>query len=328
VQLPYFAYIFGIMMTLLLQAQEAANETAQAAQEKTVEIKDSGQLIWDQLASWYNSFISHLPNIGIAIIVLIAAYFIAKYVDRGIQRLLHNKVSQASVRRLAGKAVAIVVVLGGIFIAMSVLQLNDAVQGIIAGAGISGLVIGLALQGSMSNVISGIILSFRKQVKVGDWVETTDYSGEVIEIQLDKFIIKQADNNMVIIPNKTIIDNPLKNFTLTPRMRVVVACGVGYESDLEAVKKLTLDTIGNKFEQQPGEEVEFFYQEFGDSSINFIVRFWVNAVKNKQNLQAQSDAILAIKKAFDAQDINIPFPIRTIDFSNKLHMERDASADA
>ncbi len=303
--------------------QDAATQTDNAANTST-ELKDSGTLILDQLAGWYNSFISHLPNIGIAILVLVISYFLAKWVSRGVQSLLHNKVSQASVRHLAGKAVAIVVVLTGIFIAMSVLQLDDAVQGIIAGAGISGLVIGLALQGSMSNIISGIILSFRKQVKVGDWIETTDFSGEVIQIQLDKFIIKQADNNMVILPNKTIIDNPLKNFSLTPRMRVVISCGVGYKMDLEFVKKLTIDTLSEKFKQNDGEEIEFFYQEFGDSSINFIVRFWVDAVKNKQNLQAQSDAILAMKKIYDANDINVPFPIRTLEFNNKLQMDGTA----
>lgn len=307
-------------MTLLQQTDKATKTGA--------ELKDSGELIWDQLAGWYNSFIALLPNMVIALIVLIAAYFISKYVDRGIRKLLKNHVSQASVRRLAGKAVAIIVVLGGIFIAMSVLALDKVVQGIIAGAGVSGLVIGLALQGSMSNVISGIILSFRKQVKVGDWIETTDFSGEVIEIQLDKFILKQADNNMVIIPNKTIIDNPLKNFTLTPRMRIVVSCGVGYKMDLEQVKKLTIDTLSDLFKQNDGEEVEFFYQEFGDSSINFIVRFWVDATKNKQNLQAQSDAILAIKKAFDDNDINIPFPIRTLEFNNKLQMDGTAAGGA
>jgi len=311
---------------MMIFIQEAAEKTTKAG-KTTTEIKDSGELIWDQLAGWYNSFIAHLPNIGIALVVLIVAYFVSKYVGKGIQRLLQSKVSQASVRRLAGKAVSIIVVLGGIFIAMSVLQLNDVVQGIIAGAGISGLVIGLALQGSMSNVISGIILSFRKQVKVGDWIETSDFSGEVMEIQLDKFILKQADNNMVIIPNKTIIDNPLKNFTLTPRMRVVVSCGVGYKMDLEFCKKLATDAIAEKFEQKEGEEVEFFYQEFGDSSINFIIRFWVDATKNKQNLQAQSDAILAIKKVFDANDINIPFPIRTLEFNNKLQMDGTSTSN-
>ncbi|WP_405369729.1 mechanosensitive ion channel family protein [Nonlabens sp. Asnod2-A12] len=299
-------------MILLQQTEEAVKNLP--------ELKDSGTLIWGQLTGWYNSFVRLLPNLGIAVIVLLISYFISKYVDKGVRKLMgHN--AQESVKRLAGKVVAIIVVLGGIFIAMSVLQLNDAVQGIIAGAGISGLVIGLALQGSLSNIISGIVLSFRKQVKVGDWIETTDFSGEVMEIQLDKFIIKQADNNLVLIPNKTIIDNPMKNWTLTPRMRITLECGVGYESDLEAVKKLATDTIEGMFKQQGSEEVEFFYNEFGDSSINFMLRFWVDAKKAKQKHIALSDAVIGIKKAFDKDGINIPFPIRTLEFNNNLQMK-------
>ncbi|MGJ8684907.1 MAG: mechanosensitive ion channel family protein [Nonlabens sp.] len=308
-------------MNFLQQADQAAKKA-----EELPELKDSGVLIWEQLAGWYNSFITLLPNLGIAIIVLIAAYFISKYVDKGVRKLMGNK-TQASVKRLAGKAIAIIVVLGGIFIAMSVLNLNNAVQGIIAGAGISGLVIGLALQGSLSNIISGIVLSFRKQVKVGDWVETTDYSGEVMEIQLDKFIMKQADNNMVIIPNKTIIDNPLKNWTLTPRMRITLNCGVGYESDLEAVKSLAVKTIDGMFKQQGNEEVEFYYNEFGDSSINFMLRFWVNAKKAKEKHIALSDAVIGLKKAFDQEGINIPFPIRTLQFDNQLQLQKEGPTD-
>jgi small conductance mechanosensitive channel len=308
-------FIF-ILMTILQQTEQAAK----AVEKQTTELKDSGTLIWEQLASWYNSFITMLPNLGIAIVVLIIAYFVSKYVDRGVRKLMANK-TQESVKRLAGKAVAILVVLGGIFIAMSVLQLNDAVQGIIAGAGISGLVIGLALQGSLSNIISGIVLSFRKQVKVGDWIETTDYAGQVMEVQLDKFILKEADNNLVVIPNKTIIDNPMKNWTLTPRTRVTLNCGVGYESDLEMVKELAIDTIGGIFEQKGDEEIEFFYNEFGDSSINFMLRFWTDATKAKQKHQALSDAVIGLKKAFDGKDINIPFPIRTLEFNNNLQMK-------
>ncbi|WP_124980305.1 mechanosensitive ion channel family protein [Nonlabens xiamenensis] len=308
------------------QTQEVAN-SAQKTSENSAEIKDSGALIWEQLTSWYNSFIKHLPNIGIAIVVLIVAYFVSKYVDKGVRRLMGNK-AQSSVKRLAGKFVAILVVLGGIFIAMSVLQLNDAVQGIIAGAGISGLVIGLALQGSLSNIISGIVLSFRKEVKVGDWIETTDFAGEVTEIQLDKFIIKQADNNLVVIPNKTIMDNPMKNWSLTPRMRVVLECGVGYESDLDAVKELAINTIKEKFPPKNNEEIEFFYTEFGGSSINFMLRFWIDAKKAKQKHQALSESVIAIKKAFDGAGVNIPFPIRTLEFNNKLSLEKVAQEES
>lgn len=303
-------------MTLL---QKAA-QTAQNSGQKINDLEDGSTLILEQLTNWYNSFLRLLPNIVIAFVVLLIAYFISKYVDKGIRKLMGNR-AQPSVRRLSGKAMAIVVVIGGIFIALSVLKLNDAVQGIIAGAGISGLVIGLALQGSLSNIISGVVLSFRTQVKVGDWIETTDYAGKVMEIQLDKFILKQADNNLVIIPNKIIIDNPLKNWSLTPRTRITLNCGVGYESDLEMVKQLSIDTIGDLFKQQGVEEIEFFYNEFGDSSINFMIRFWTDATTVKQKHQALSDAVIGLKKAFDGKNVNIPFPIRTLEFNNNLQMK-------
>jgi small conductance mechanosensitive channel len=76
------------------------------------------------------------------------------------------------------------------------------------------------------------------------------------------------------------------------------------------------------FPQKPGEEVEFFYQEFGDSSINYVLRFWVDVTKNRDNLVTQNKAILEIKRLYDANDINIPFPIRTLDFGkNKFRSE-------
>ena len=97
---------------------------------------------------------------------------------------------------------------------------------------------------------------------------------------------------------------------------------MGYESDLEKVKELTLETLTSTFEQQSKEEIEFYYEGFGDSSINFVARFWAPVSKRRDMLIAQDKAIIAIKKAFDANDINIPFPIRTLDFGkNKFRSE-------
>jgi small conductance mechanosensitive channel len=103
---------------------------------------------------------------------------------------------------------------------------------------------------------------------------------------------------------------------------------VAYNSDLEMVKKLTLDTIQKSFPQNANEEVEFMYKEFGDSSINFVVRFWTKVTKNRDILFARSTAIIAIKKVFDQHDINIPFPIRTIDFTNKLGLQKPSEEDS
>jgi small conductance mechanosensitive channel len=102
-----------------------------------------------------------------------------------------------------------------------------------------------------------------------------------------------------------------------------VSCGVEYGADLEAVKALTIKTISNRFDQKKfKKEVEFFYTEFADSSINFLCRFWVNAEQAIDKLNAESTAIIEIKKAFDQAGVNIPFPIRTIDFSNRLNLSK------
>ena len=153
-------------------------------------------------------------------------------------------------------------------------------------------------------------------------METNGFAGFVEDINLRSIILREADNNLVMIPNSAIIDAPFKNYTQTPRGRIFINCGVGYESDLEAVEQLTLNTLNELYPQNSGEEIELFYEEFGDSSINFVVRFWTDVTKKRDVRVAQHKAVKAIKKAFDANNINIPFPIRTLDFGkNKFRSE-------
>lgn len=285
--------------------------------------------VLDKLNEWKDAFLLNLPNIAIAIAVLIAAYFASKSMTSVVEKLIGNRIKQRSVRNLMSRFASGVVILVGLYFAMTILKFDDTLKTIIGAAGVSGIVIGLALQGTLSNIISGVVLSFRNNLNIGNWVETTGFSGEVIDINLNYFVIKQADNNMVIIPNKTILDNPLKNYGLTNIMRIPITCGVDYGANLEEVKALTIKTIEATFDQQKfDKEVEFFFTEFADSSINFLCRFWIDGNKAVDELNAQSTAIIEIKKAFDAANINIPFPIRTIDFSNKLNLSQPKVASS
>ena len=284
-------------------------------------ITESLNNLSEKLWGWVEAFIRNLPNLGVALLVLFIAYFISRFVNKYSQKIVKRYVPQQSITKLIGRALAVFVVLVGIFLALGVLNLDKTLNTLIAGAGVSGLVIGLALQGALANGIAGIILSFRKRVNIGDWIETSGYTGFIEDIKLNNFSIREPDNNIVVIPNKTITDNPMKNYSVTDRMRIIIECGVGYESDLEMVEKLTKETIASKFPQNGDkEEVEFFYTAFGGSSIDFICRYWVDCVNGKQKLTAKHKGMLAIKKAFDANDVNIPFPIRTLQFDNQLQM--------
>ncbi|WP_225036380.1 mechanosensitive ion channel family protein [Winogradskyella sp. SM1960] len=283
--------------------------------------KSLGNLI-DKLIRWFNTIIENIPNFILAILVMIAAYFTAKYISKLVVKLVGKKVEQDSIKKAIARVSAVVVVTLGLFVALGVLNLSKALTSLLAGAGVVGLAIGLALQGTLANTFAGLMLSFRKKIQIGHWVETTGYSGEVIDINLKDFTLKEADNNLVIIPNKTILENPLKNYSLTTRMRVFLECGVGYESDLEKVEQLTKQVIANSFDQvKSADDVEFYYTEFGDSSINYLCRFWIEAESMLAKLRAKTTAIIEIKKAYDKEGINIPFPIRTLEFNNKLNLQ-------
>lgn len=284
-------------------------------------IHDSISNLWDKLDGWMDAIILKLPNFAVAILVMIVFYILARLIKRFARRILFKKLGDESIKQILSKLIYSIVLLIGFFVALGVLQLDKVLTSILAGAGVMGLAIGFALQGTLSNTVSGFMLSFQPKVRIGDFIEAQGKSGYVEEIDLRAVSIRQTDNDFVIIPNKIFIDSPFTNYSWTERARVSVSCGVGYESDLQQVEDLVLKIITDNFEQQENEGVEFFFTEFGDSSINFITRFWIASTKPKPKLEAQHQAIKLIKKHFDDVGINIPFPIRTLDFGkNKLQM--------
>ncbi len=278
----------------------------------------------EKLESWLDAIIMHLPNILIAIFVFCIALFASKYISRLVVRLLDKSKLQKSMKNLIAKLISILVILIGLFLVLGILNLSKALNTILAGAGVAGLAVGLALQGALANTYSGIILSYIKNLKFGDWIETNDYEGEVVDIDLRVVTIKQVDNNLVYIPNKLVVENPIKNYSTTSQSRVILKCGVGYGSDLRFVKKLTIDTIVSNFEAvKEKDEVLFLWREFGDSAINYELRFWINSTSALEVAKAKSETIMLMKEAYDANDINIPFPIRTLDLPENLSVQVD-----
>lgn len=118
---------------------------------------------------------------------------------------------------------------------------------------------------------------------------------------------------MVIIPNKEVLQNPIENYSLLGKRRMDLTVGVSYDADLRKVKEITLKAVEG-IEALTKDETTFFYKEFADSSINFDIRLWVNTPEQPEYLHVRSEAVMRIKKAYDENNITIPFPIRTLDF--------------
>ena len=280
--------------------------------ELTEQLSESYDHVQDKLEGWLDVIITNLPNLLVAIVVFALSYFLSGFIRKYLSKFLKKYVEQASVRSLISTLASVLIIAGGLFIALGVLNLDTVLKSMLAGAGVAGLAIGLALQSSLSNTFSGVYLSVQDVINVGDWVETNGYSGSVHEVNLRNTVIREPDNNLVMIPNRMVVENPFKNYGLTSQIRVILKCGVGYDSDLEYVEKLTKETIEEHCHKDPNQDIEFHYLEFGDSSINFQVRFWVDAKAKMNILEARSKAIKVIKEAFDKNNIDIPYPIRTV----------------
>ncbi len=267
----------------------------------------------DKMQGWLEQLILLLPNLVAAVLIVIVTVFVSRLVRRVVKGLLGRTSSYEQVNHLLATIAYVVVFAVGTFIALGVIGADKAVTSLLAGAGILGLALGFAFQDLAANFIAGILLSIRRPFLEGDIIETNDYMGIVDEINLRSTRIRTFQGQIAIIPNAMVFQNPVENFS-TRHRRVDLSCGVAYGDDLEQARALALGAVNGLDVVDTDRPVDLYFNEFGDSSINFVLRFWVSFGKQTDFLTAQSEAIIAIKKAFDEGGVTIPFPIRTLDF--------------
>lgn len=270
----------------------------------------------EKLSGWVNAIIVNLPNIVLAVLVMAVGVFAAQYVKKYVQRGLNRFIDNKTITGFAASLITAAFLLGMLLIVLSILKLDTALTSILGTAGIAGLAVGLALQEPIVNVFAGIMMSVREYYKVGDLVKTNDYFGTINKINLRSTILKTPDGQEVIIPNKDVVQSPLVNYTHSDKRRIDLVCGVAYGDDLETVRDIAIRSIKENDEVKYDKNlpVECFFTDFGDSSVNFVLRFWNHFHSQSAFLSAKSEAIISLKKEFDKEGITIPFPITTLDF--------------
>lgn len=273
-------------------------------------------IVVEKVVSWSENFVSMLPNFILALLAFFVFVFIAKFSTKLLKKILSRTIDNPALNNIISKTVYITIVIIGTFVALSVLNLEKTVTSLLAGAGIIGLALGFAFQDIAANFISGILMAARRPFKVGDVIETLNHDGVVAKINIRTTEITSFQGQQIIIPNKEVFQNALINDSFNGKKRIDLGVGVSYGDDLEKVREITLEAV-KSVPRRTEDELKLVFGEFGDSSINFTVMIWVEFNNQISFLDSQSEAIIAIKKAFDENDITIPFPIRTLDFGIK-----------
>ncbi len=280
------------------------------------QLNEAWTLLTEKIIGMLKGLVLLLPNIVLSVLVAVLGYFSVRYLHKKLRSLLKGHMANETIASILSRVVSFVLMAAILFLILGILNLDQLLTSLLATAGVLGLAVGLALQEPLANAFGGIMLSMRKLYRIGDLVESNDYFGTIKEVNLRTTQMYTPSGQVVSLPNKLVLQNPLVNYSFRGIRRVELDCGVSYAEDLEKVEEVVRETM-KSVDYLKEKNLEFFYLEFGGSSITFRIRFWISEVGQASYYRARSAALTAIKKAFDKEGITIPFPIRTLDFGIK-----------
>ncbi len=275
----------------------------------------------NQVQGMAQGFVAALPNLVIALLVLIVTWLVAKFATGIADRIIGNTSMRPSLKKLVETLVKLAIWLVGILIAAAVAIPGFTPAGAIAGLGIGAVAIGFAFQDIFENFLAGVLIMLREKMRIGDVIEVEGIIGRVENITLRETHLRQMSNELTIMPNAMIFKSPVKIMTDDERARTEVIVGVDYSADLDKAEQVLRSAVEGLDGVDMEKGVEVYAIEFGGSSINFKIRFWSGS-KPRDGWQARHLAIKSIKKALDSAGIGIPFPIVTNMFPEALRVEQ------
>jgi small conductance mechanosensitive channel len=259
------------------------------------------------LNTMYDFVVTYGIKIVGAVLILIIGRIVAGLCRKGVKKALGKSNVDVALVGFFGNLAYVGILAFAVVAALAKFGVQTA--SFIAIMGAAGFAVGFALQGSLGNFAAGVMLLTFRPFKVGDFVDVGGTAGTVKEIQLFTSILATPDNVKVIVPNGAVFGNTIKNFGGYDTRRVDLLIGISYDSPLQKAKDIMEDLIkkDERILADPAHQIAL--AELADSSVNFVVRTWV---KKEDYWAVKFDMTWAIKEAFDAAGIEIPFPQRVI----------------
>lgn len=246
-----------------------------------------------------------------AVVILIIGRWGAKIFRYFVKKMMLRGGVDATIVNFVGHLTYIALIIFVIIAALG--QLGIQTTSFIAILGAAGLAIGLALQGSLSNFAAGFLMIIFRPFKVGDKIDAAGVTGVVEEIQIFTTVLTTPDNKTIIIPNSKITGDNIVNYSVKGTMRVDMTMGIGYGDDIDKARAVIKDVLDKDDRILKDPESTISVIELADSSVNFTVRPWA---KSEDYFNVYFDVTEKLKKRFDEEGINIPFPQRDVHIYN------------
>ncbi|MDA8585036.1 mechanosensitive ion channel family protein [Rhodobacteraceae bacterium] len=287
---------------------------------------DPVRILLEQLREIARISIELLPQIAVAIVVILLTAGLNKIVKHVAGRVFAKTKLRQSLKELFTLLMSIFVWVLGLMVAAVIVFPGLTPSSILAGLGIGSVAIGFAFKDVFENFLAGIIILFRREMRIGDIIECQGIEGEVDHIAIRESHIRQTDGQLVIVPNSILFKNPVVVRTDRDLRRVTVICGVAYDVDVDEARDVICDAVSScDTVVQDEKPIQIFAQEFAESSINFEVTWWTGS-RPVEVRTSRDQVVSSVKRALDTAGIEIPFPYRTLTFKEPLNLRQGADS--
>ena len=256
------------------------------------------------VSAMLTKLVAYVPNLIAAVILACIFWVILKLTKRILSTAMRTAKMPEEASDIVVRFSGYVVIITAMLTIAS--QLGIKITSLLAGLGVVGLAISFAAQDTVANVISGITLLIDRPFKKGDWICVGDLHASVTEVKLRTTVLTSFDNETIVVPNKALAQERIRNFTLTPRIRVKVPIGIAYKENIQAAREVILVTIKDDKRILATPVPIVIVAGLGDSSINLQLRFWTQDPLMQYSLQWEYTE--RCKRALDDAGIEIPFP--------------------
>lgn len=273
---------------------------------------------WNKIGGMINGLIIALPNIVLALVVFILFFFAARWLKLLVKRITRRHRQARNLGMVLGRLAQGVVILIGLFVALSIIIPTFKAGDLIQLLGISGVAIGFAFRDILQNFLAGILILLTEPFQIDDQIVFKDFEGTVENIQTRATTIKTYDGRRIVIPNSELFTNSVTVNTAYDSRRMEYDFGIGYGDDVEEAKRLMLETIDGIDDILKDPAPDVLLLELGESSVNIRARWWIKPPRRIDDLKSRDKVISAIKqKLYVENGIDLPYPTRQILFHDQ-----------
>lgn len=280
-------------------------------------------ILQEQVNEFAAGAIESAPQIIAATVFLALTWVIKKIVIKIFRKASSHSHMRPSLKAAFVTIIGITIWVIGFMIAAMIALPGLTPAKLLAGLGVGSIAIGLAFKDTFENLLAGILLLMREPMRIDDYIECDGVEGQVKHITIRDTYVRRTDGELVIVPNNHLYKNPLRILTDKPIRRVTIMCGIGYGEDVDEGREVIRKAVEGLDTVNKDKPVQIFAQAFGASSIDFEVTWWTNS-KPVDVRTSKDQVVAAVKRGLDDAGIEIPFPYRTLTFSEPLPIKKAA----